>query len=199
MITRAYAFVDGGYLTKVGQKYGVRWPCPTSLANQITGNGVLRAWESRLGRVTYYDGLPNQEESETDARKQERENRMRYWDFIEQQHVTHLGFGYARRGKDRSALRQKAVDTLIAVDMLVGAFDGIYDLALLVAGDADFVPVVEEVRRKGRWVVVAAEKESLSPELLRAADRVQLIEREPERQVHWPGPIYLTNVSNPPN
>ena len=60
---------------------------------------------------------------------------------------------------------------LLAVDMLVGAHRLIYDLAVLVAGDADFVPVVEEVRREGRMVLVVANRASLSDGLRRSADR----------------------------
>jgi uncharacterized LabA/DUF88 family protein len=64
------------------------------------------------------------------------------------------------------------VDTLIAVHMLVGAYSEIYSVAVLVSGDADFVPVVNEVRRRGVMVVVAAmEDGSLSEDLRRAADR----------------------------
>ena len=68
-------------------------------------------------------------------------------------------------------MRQKGVDTLMAVDMLVGAFSGLFDIAVLVAGDADFVPVVEEVKRRGVMVAVAGVRSSLADDLLRAADR----------------------------
>ena len=81
----------------------------------------------------------------------------------------HLGFG-ALRGLKRKA-RQKGVDAQIAVDMLVGAFSGLFDVAVLIAGDADFVPVVEEVKRRGVMVAVAASASSLAEDLLRVADR----------------------------
>ncbi len=55
--------------------------------------------------------------------------------------------------------------------MLVGAFSGLFDIAVLVAGDGDFTPVVEEVRRRGVMVVVVAVSESLSDDLRRVADR----------------------------
>jgi uncharacterized LabA/DUF88 family protein len=62
--------------------------------------------------------------------------------------------------------------------MLVGAFNGRYSVAILVSGDADYVPVVNEVRRAGPHVIVAAasdpspsSKFQYSPELRAAADR----------------------------
>lgn len=42
---------------------------------------------------------------------------------------------------------EKGVDVSIAVDMLVGAIDNQYDTAIIVSGDGDFVPVVEEIQR----------------------------------------------------
>lgn len=42
--------------------------------------------------------------------------------------------------------------------MLVSAFTENYSTAVLVTGDADFVPVVEEVKRRGPTVVVATER-----------------------------------------
>ena len=55
--------------------------------------------------------------------------------------------------------------------MLEGAFSKLFDVAILVAGDSDFVPIVNAVRRRGVMVVVAAADWSLSAELRRSADR----------------------------
>ena len=61
-----------------------------------------------LGRVTYYDGLPD------DGEKSPHE---KYWSAIELLPDVHLGFG-SLKGTGRK-VKQKGVDTLIAVDMLV--------------------------------------------------------------------------------
>jgi uncharacterized LabA/DUF88 family protein len=55
--------------------------------------------------------------------------------------------------------------------MLVGSFSNLFDIAVLVAGDADFVPVVEEVKRKGVMVTVAGVSASVADDLRRASDR----------------------------
>jgi uncharacterized LabA/DUF88 family protein len=60
--------------------------------------------------------------------------------------------------------------------MLVGAFNGLFQVGILVAGDSDLVPVVDAVRSRGVMVVVAAEARSLSDDLRRVADRVWLID-----------------------
>ena len=164
----AHVFIDGGYLRAVGRDKGCAWPNPSALAKKIVASSTVQSWSSNpvnnvnafLGRATFYDALP---ENGVNADLEE------YWRTIELQDDMHLGFG-ALRGLKRKA-RQKGVDVQIAVDMLAGAFGGAFDIAVLVAGDADFVPVVEEVKRRGVMVVVAAESQSLADDLRRVADR----------------------------
>jgi len=38
--------------------------------------------------------------------------------------------------------------------MLSNAIDNNYEVAVLVAGDADYVPLVEEVKRRGKMVIL---------------------------------------------
>ena len=70
------------------------------------------------------------------------------------------------------APRQKAVDTLLVTDLLVGIFTNLFEIAILLGGDQDFVPAVIEAKRRGVMVVVMAEERSLGDDLRRAADRV---------------------------
>jgi len=164
----AHVFIDGGYLRAVGRKTDCPYPNPSELAKKLVAHTTVQAWAANPvatvntfhARTTFYDALP---ESDVDPCLQE------YWRAIQTQEDMHLGFG-ALRGLKRKA-RQKGVDVQLAVDMLVGAFEGAFDVAVLVAGDADFIPVVEEVKRRGVMVVAAAEPVSLADDLRRVADR----------------------------
>jgi len=77
-----------------------------------------------------------------------------------------LGSVTGRAGK----IRQKEVDVLLAVDMLEHSFRKNMENAVLLAGDRDFVPIVESLVRLGTYVYVVYEPRSASPELHRAAD-----------------------------
>lgn len=164
----AHVFIDGGYLREIGREQGTAFPNPRYLAKTIVESPTVQNWAANptshvnafLGRTTYYDAIPD-----AGAVPEIEE----YWRAIELQEDVHLGFG-ALRGLKRKA-RQKGVDAQIAVDMLVGAFSSVFDVAVLVAGDADFVPVVEEVKRRGVMVVIAASPASLADDLRRVADR----------------------------
>ena len=51
---------------------------------------------------------------------------------------------------------EKGVDTRIVTDMISLAWEGAYDVAVLVSADRDFVPVVEFLHTKGIKVIHAA-------------------------------------------
>lgn len=168
----AHGFVDGAYLRKLAEKFRVPLVNPRILVSNVVNSTEVQSWgvlphtrgDVCVTRVVYYDARPD-EDGEVD-------NGLRgYWDAVELLPDTELGFGSLRGGTKRRPPRQKGVDTLLAVDMLVGAFTGIYSVGILVAGDADFVPVVNEVRRRGVMIVVVSNEQEVSSDLRRAADR----------------------------
>ena len=91
---------------------------------------------------------------------------------------THVVEGQVRQGKRRP--EQKGVDVQLAVDALQAANRGVVGAIALVSGDADFIPLVKAVRDVGPHVIVIAFKESLSPDLRTAADRVVVLDSPPE-------------------
>jgi uncharacterized LabA/DUF88 family protein len=178
MIYRAHSFIDGAYLRRAAKEAHLHLVDPLALSKSIIfDQAVIQDWcadprairSTGLARVIYYDARPD-DDSELDP------NLKSYWDAIELLRDTQLGFGSLRGGNKKKPPRQKGVDTLIAVDMLVGAFTNLFSVALLVAGDADFVPIINEVRRRGVMVVVAGMDDgTFSDELKRSADRHLMI------------------------
>lgn len=66
--------------------------------------------------------------------------------------------------------RSKRVDITLATEMLTHAHRKNYDIAVLVAGDEDYVPLVEAVQNEGRQVVLWALKNGLSTSLRKTCD-----------------------------
>ena len=158
-VLRSYCYIDGAYLRAEGKNASVLFPNPRMMtlwvvdAIQSIGGRVL------LRRTSYYDADPS---GPTPSPELEQ-----YWQFVEDQFDTDLRFGEVR-GKPK---RQKGVDVLLAVDMLSASFRQLFDVAVLIAGDADFVPLIHEVRRLGTTVVVAGVKNTTANELRISADR----------------------------
>jgi len=69
------------------------------------------------------------------------------------QNLWDLGFSPQVFKKVRQEEKAKGVDISLTKDMLSHAFFGHYEVACLVAGDGDYVPLVEEVKRHGKLVV----------------------------------------------
>jgi uncharacterized LabA/DUF88 family protein len=73
--------------------------------------------------------------------------------------------------KVRAQEKAKGVDIALAKDFLSHAFLNHYDVAVLVAGDGDYVPLITEVKRLDKIVYVAFFRDyGLSTELHLAAD-----------------------------
>jgi hypothetical protein len=89
-----------------------------------------------------------------------------------------LGFSPQVFKKSRKDQKAKGVDIALTKDMLSHAFLGNYRTAILMAGDGDYVPLVQEVQRLGKRVVVwFFDGDFTSPELKRVADEFSDISR----------------------
>lgn len=71
------------------------------------------------------------------------------------------------RGSGRSS---KGVDIALTTELLGHAYQGNFDIAVLAAGDADYVPLIEAVKRLGKRVYLLAFADGLSASLPRVAD-----------------------------
>lgn len=73
---------------------------------------------------------------------------------------------------------EKGSDINLAIDMLIQAYSGNFDVALLVSRDSDFIRAIEEVRRHGEDVEVVVLPGLGSRELREAADDQIALSRE---------------------
>jgi uncharacterized LabA/DUF88 family protein len=83
-----------------------------------------------------------------------------------------LGFSPSVFKRLKGREKSKGVDVALTKDMLTHAFQNHYDVAMLMAGDGDYVPLIEELKHLGKRVIVAffGEDAGLSPSLKLASD-----------------------------
>ena len=104
-------------------------------------------------RAYYYSSTTSDEPGWTDARLTMRDN------------------GFEPKLFKREHGKSKGVDLALATDVLTLAGEGRYEVAVIFAGDGDYLPVVEAVKRLGRHVVVGFfAANGLNDELRIAAD-----------------------------
>lgn len=71
---------------------------------------------------------------------------------------------------------EKETDVNMSVDMVVGAYENHYDVAMLLSGDTDYVRAVQAVRNKGKRVIWAHfETQTHSCELSQICDESLLL------------------------
>lgn len=52
--------------------------------------------------------------------------------------------------KNDNVYHEKGVDVKIAVDLLIGAYENLYDDAVVISSDTDLIPVMEKVKQLGK-------------------------------------------------
>lgn len=72
----------------------------------------------------------------------------------------------------------KEDDIYMAVDMVEGAFDNKFDIAIVVSGDGDFVPAVKAVQRREKIVENIYFKKSFSQNLKQNCDKSLALKKE---------------------
>jgi uncharacterized LabA/DUF88 family protein len=168
----AYLFVDGAYLTRVLQEWGVAWvDRPQEFAPSAVQNSLVVRYE----KVFYYDSLaplaPNESQQDFEKRRAKAEERFNYLRTFPGWHVLNGDAKHRGKGLGRSQVEQKEVDVMIAVDMLTHTYRKNTDQMGFIAGDLDFRPLLEALVREGMYVDLICEPRSASGELKHAADR----------------------------
>jgi uncharacterized LabA/DUF88 family protein len=87
-----------------------------------------------------------------------------------------IGIEAPRVFKRQKNGRSKRVDITLATEMLTHAHRKNYDVAILIAGDEDYLPLVEAVQGEGARVFLWFFKNGLSPKLKRTVDNYVDIE-----------------------
>jgi uncharacterized LabA/DUF88 family protein len=117
-----------------------------------------------------------------DAQISEKEDRKKYREINKNmERVEYIPGFDVRLGtlkKTKDGYRQKGVDTLIAIDMLSKAYENHYDMAVLVAGDEDFLEVVKSVKNTGKRVIGVFFRSHISENLMNSFDRCFIINKE---------------------
>jgi len=85
--------------------------------------------------------------------------------------------------------RQKGADMLLAIDMLTKAYDRHYDVAILMAGDRDFIPLIQTVKNLTGKSVYGVVFEGCPQDVIKVFNDVLIIDSKNRgmiRSEKWP-------------
>jgi len=80
---------------------------------------------------------------------------------------------------------EKGVDVRIAVDIVTHAYSNIYDKAILVSGDADFVPAIKVAQDFGKEVINVCFPKTKSFHLNQICNNTIIIDKEKFSELKW--------------
>lgn len=161
-----YLFIDGGHLREYYSKSVQPW-----FGNPGEIDFLALKIKYEAFKVYYYDCLDDlrrEGESGKDYDERLAAQEMKF-DAIDSVIGTHVRKG-ALVGVSKKKRRQKAVDILLAVDMMTHAVRQNMKRAVLLSGDGDFEPLVDSLVQMGMYIMVSGDAQSTSRDLVKAAD-----------------------------
>ncbi|MCZ0860753.1 NYN domain-containing protein [Methanocorpusculum sp. MG] len=166
MTGKVAVFVDGGYLDHLRDHRRVGRLDLEKLVHSAVGDGELL-------RAYYYTCMPFQGEPPTEEERGRYAKKDQFLSVVRRLPRFEVRLGKIQRIGDD--VRQKRVDILLAIELVSLAWKGSIDLAVVIAGDSDFVPAVEQAKDAGVVVRLLYFRESCHDELLDAVDeRVEI-------------------------
>lgn len=166
---RVMIFIDGNnFYHELKGHYGRADVDFTKFCKKLAGT-------RRLVRTYYYNSIVDPEKEPERHQQQER-----FIDSIQSLPYFELRFGrLVYFDWPRQAPIEKGVDVKLATDMIVHAFRGSYDTAILVSADTDYAAALQAVKDQGKHVevVLFGRDKGTSQHLREVSDRIQEITR----------------------
>jgi len=171
----AAVFIDGGYLDKI-----LEYNFKKIKINYETFSNILSGKYERF-RTYYYYCMPYRDSPPTDEQTTRYSNHQRFISALSRSTRFELRQGKLQKFYDSSGqvdFRQKRVDGMLAVDMARLAWKGKIHHAILVAGDSDYTPAVQDVKDADVLVTLVYHPSSYHDELYSICDERREISKE---------------------
>lgn len=80
--------------------------------------------------------------------------------------------------KSSGVYHEKGIDVNIAVDLLVGAYENLYDTALLLSSDTDLIPAIQKIKCLGKKLQYVGFKQAPSIALINYCTYYKLLDKK---------------------
>jgi len=135
---KAAVFIDGGYFAKVLKDYFGEARIDYLRLSETLCSGYERF------RTYYYNCMPYQSDPPTDEEKARYQNMQRF--VVSLQRMPRFVVRLGRLRKTKDGFEQKGVDVQLAIDLVELSLTASIQKAIIIAGDADYVPPVKKAR-----------------------------------------------------
>lgn len=80
--------------------------------------------------------------------------------------------------KNNGKFQEKGVDVQIAVDMVDGAADNLYDTCYLISSDTDLIPAIKSALKRGKSIIYIAFQNQVSTALSRICTKTIILDKD---------------------
>ena len=137
------------------------------------------AEKNKLVAAYYYNAPVNQKTQPNEYSKQQR-----FFSALEKLPYFEIKLGRLEKRPTGPPV-EKGVDVRLAVDMVTHAYSNIYDIAILVSGDADFVPAIKAAQDFGKKVINICFPKTKSFHLNQICNETVIIDKEKITTLLW--------------
>jgi len=130
--------------------------------------------EKKIVSQTYYVGAIRAKPGDRKAQKLRR-NQQKLFSHLEKS-GWEIDRGFILRTAD--GFHEKGVDVKIAVDIVVGAYENLYDRLILVSSDTDLLPALQVVRKKDKEIEYVGFSHAPSHALIEHATETRLLRKD---------------------
>jgi len=111
-------------------------------------------WLARDRKIvfrSYYIGVVRAKSDDAKAQKMRRRQQQLFSHLMSKKQGFEIKRGFMMKNDD-GIYHEKGVDVHLATDLLVGAYENLWDTAILVSSDTDLIPAIEKVKKLGKNV-----------------------------------------------
>lgn len=137
------------------------------------------AGQNKIVKVYYYNAPLNQKDNPKAYLEQQR-----FFSALGKLPKFELKLGRLER-RPNGPPAEKGVDVRMAVDIVTHAYSSIYDIGVIVSGDADFVPAIKAAQDFGKKIVNVCFPKTKSFHLNKVCNETITIEEQQFRKLCW--------------
>jgi len=135
--------------------------------------------DNKLIQIYYYNVPLNQKDNPEKYRMQQK-----FFSYLNKIQNLEIKLGRLEK-RPKGGLVEKGVDVRIAVDLVTHAYSNIFDTAILVSGDADFVPAIKAVQDFGKEVTNICFPKTKSFHLNQTCNKTITLSKTNIEQILW--------------
>jgi len=147
------------------------------------GYAALSQWlaqERKIIAKRYYIGVVRSKEGDAKSKKMQ-EAQVKLFNHLQSKSEKfNVQRGYLM--KNDGTFHEKGVDVKMAVDLLVGAYENLYDVAILISSDTDLIPAIQKVKQLGKEVEYIGFSHKPSYGLIKNASETRLLTKNEVEQ-----------------